>query len=423
MKVLIISHNPLSTYQSMGKTMLSLFSEFKREELYQLYVYPSVPDVDKCQSYFRITDKAVAKGLFTRKVISDVVKPNLEHHTKFENDEDKKIYSNPKNTGSFRLFVRDLMWEFSPWLNGKLRNWLDEINPECIFLAPGNCAFIYQVALKISRIYGVKMISYICDEYYFINKPKHILERFRSNRVRNKIAETMKKSEGIVTICKELEDEYSKGFGKKTITIMTGANRSISTFTRVKEDIDSITFMGNLSCHRDRAVYDIGQALDEINRERKTEYRLNIYTNITDSMQEQFKGIDSIKLHGFISGEQFNNVFWNSDMFLHVEDFDENSVDRVKHSVSTKIADIMARGIPLFAYGPSTVASMEHLIRNKCAICVVEKVCLKEALIKAFSDKEERENVAFNGIKVAKQYHNSYDNSVRFHQFLEGCLG
>ena len=57
MKALIISHNPITTHGSMGKTMLTLFSAFKKEELCQLYIYPSLPDIDFCNAYFRVTDR------------------------------------------------------------------------------------------------------------------------------------------------------------------------------------------------------------------------------------------------------------------------------------------------------------------------------------------------------------------------------
>ena len=422
MKVLIISHNPLSTYQSMGKTLLSLFSEFEREELYQLYVYPSVPDVDKCQSYYRITDKSVAKGVFTRRVRSKIVEPNLEHHMKFENEGDKALYSNPKNSKSFRLFVRDIMWKVSPWWNKDLTNWLDQVKPDCIFLAPGNCAFIYNIALKVAKIYDIGIVSYICDEYYFIKTPKGILEKIRTSFVRKKIAETMRKSVGIVAICKELEQEYAKGFNKKTVTIMTGTNHSISNKVHVKFPVSAITFMGNLACNRDNSAYDIGKALDQINDERGTDYKLIIYTGVSDTIKERFKDIKSIELHDFISGKEFENIFWNVDMFLHIEDFHEDSIDRVKHSVSTKIADIMASGIPLFAYGPEVVASMGHLIRNNCAVCAVDKGELREMLLSGLSDEKMMEKVAYNGLKVAQYYHNSSHNSIKLIHFLEGCL-
>ena len=46
MKVLIISHNPISNQSNMGKTFLSLFSQFDKEELCQLYIYPVIPNED-----------------------------------------------------------------------------------------------------------------------------------------------------------------------------------------------------------------------------------------------------------------------------------------------------------------------------------------------------------------------------------------
>ena len=62
MKVLIISHNPITDYNNMGKTFLSLFSEFSREELCHFYIYPTIPNVKKCQSCYRVTDKECVKA-------------------------------------------------------------------------------------------------------------------------------------------------------------------------------------------------------------------------------------------------------------------------------------------------------------------------------------------------------------------------
>ena len=43
MKVLIISHNSLSPKHSIGKTLISLFSCFDKNELCQLYIHGSDP--------------------------------------------------------------------------------------------------------------------------------------------------------------------------------------------------------------------------------------------------------------------------------------------------------------------------------------------------------------------------------------------
>lgn len=84
MKLLIISHNPMSTYNNMGRTLCGLFNRFSKEELCQLYIYPSVPDVDRCGSYYRITDKDVLKSYFLLKVKGNEIYPDLENHNLFD---------------------------------------------------------------------------------------------------------------------------------------------------------------------------------------------------------------------------------------------------------------------------------------------------------------------------------------------------
>ena len=86
----------------------------------------------------------------------------MDYHTKFENPKDKILYNNPNNAKTFRIFLRDLIWDLSPWYNAKLYEWIESIKPDCIFLAPGNYSFIYKVAMKISRKFNIKIVYYIC---------------------------------------------------------------------------------------------------------------------------------------------------------------------------------------------------------------------------------------------------------------------
>ena len=108
-----------------------------------------------------------------------------------------------------------------------------------------------------------------------------------------------------------------------------------------------------------------------------------------------------------MSGAEFNKTFKSSEILVHTEAFDEDSIDLVKNSVSTKIADSLASGIVLFAYGPSQVASMRHLIDNECAIIATSKEDLKARLQRAFSDKALRDEKAQKALEVAFENHDS----------------
>ena len=116
-------------------------------------------------------------------------------------------------------------------------------------------------------------------------------------------------------------------------------------------------------------------------------------------------------MNGFISGDKFRQFFFSAQSLLHVEAFDKKSIDFVKNSISTKIADSLGSGILLLAYGPSQIASMGHLIRNNCAIYMDKKKDLKNMLLNVFSMTEDERSVIINNALVtANKYHNTNFN-------------
>lgn len=408
-KVLIISHNPITTYQNMGKTMLSLFSSFKKEELCQLYIYPSVPNVDKCASYYRVTDKNVLESFYKFKVKGGEVAPDSSIFKKFESEKDKKAYENPKNNGVVRRIARDVIWGLSHWYNKSLKEWLDIQAPTHIFVAPGTAKCVYNMALRISKRYNISIITYVCDEYYFVKKDKGFLARLRQKSFHKKIEELMYNSTRLVTICKSLEDSYTKKFKTPATTVMTGSNYDIEREIKEYDKVTTLRYMGNISCKRFTSLAEIGRTLDEINAEDGTNYSLEIFTGEKNSeILATFDGIKSIKLCGYVGGEDFDRTFKASQMLLHTEAFDEDSIDLVKNSVSTKIADSLGSGIAFFAYGPSQVASMKHLIDNDCAMIATSKDELKDVLRRAFTDKDFRSQKAKNGLAVALECHDRH---------------
>ena len=159
--------------------------------------------------------------------------------------------------------------------------------------------------------------------------------------------------------------------------------------------------------------------LDEINRDLSTDYSLHIYTaEKNPEILASLEQYSSVKLCGFVSGEAFVRTLQASQLLLHVEAFDEASIDFVKHSVSTKIADSLASGVPLLAYGPECISSMQHLLRHDCAIAATTPEDLREMLLTALTNGEARCRVAQKGLQVAREYHNSDKNSEKLKAIL-----
>lgn len=420
MKTLIISHNPISTYQSMGKTMLAFFSQFEREELCQLYIYPTLPDTDKCGSYFRITDKAVLKSYLHFRVQSGEVSPLLQSEKTDLSEEDRKLYRNKKNKSPFRILARDWLWRGARWYNKALKAWLDKENPTCIFIAPGAQKFLYDIALKIAKKRGIPIVTYICDEFYFLEKKKGFWGRLQQRALRKKIRKLMQRTAHVIAICDELKEIYSQTFGVAATTLMTGANYPPRETPREVDKPTVLTYTGNIRWNRYTSLATIGKTLDDINAQTNVGYALHIYTSEKDeSILSAFDGIQSVQFCGFLQGKAFDDTLKNAEILVHTEAFDDESIDGVKHSVSTKIADCLSVGNCLFAYGPKKVASMRYLLDTQSAVCATEPSALKDALLRVLTDRDSRLKAVENALQAAKANHDGQKTSETLKNILK----
>lgn len=418
MKVLIISHNPVSEQSNMGKTFMTLFSQFDREELCQLYIYPTVPNAQFCCSYYRVTDKQAVKSVLLRKSIGGEVVADPSQAA-YEKAGDEALYRNKKNKSALRRLGRDAIWKCAPWYNQKLKTWLEEQNPTCIFVAPGVAKFLYDFALKISKERKIPIVSYVCDEYYFVKQPDDTLDRLRLALLKKKIDQLMTRSQRLVVISKELEENYGEKFRLPVDVIMTGGAVEPVEETSCQAP-DAVCYFGNVRSNRYLSLGQIGQALYEMNEKMGTSYRLKIYTSEKDTqILDHLRQFPSIELCGFVTGAAFAETLRRAPLLLHTEAFDEENIDKVRNSVSTKIADSLASGIPLLAYGSEEVSSMKHLIRHQCALTATSSQELPQMLCKAFTDGTARQAVVTNALQTARQYHDSVANSRRLHRILE----
>lgn len=424
MKVLILSHNPITTYHNMGKTLLTLFSEFRKEELCQLYIYPTIPDIDICNSYYRITDKNVLKYYCSFNVRGEEIsktKIKMAESNMFERTSDEKIYRNTNNKRPIVKFARDWLWKYSRWFNKDLKKWLLKEKPTCIFVAPGNSSFFYDIAFKCSKFLNIPIVTYICDEYYFARPNKSSLDNLYNIFLRKKIKKLVNKSNRIITICDELNNLYKNHFNIAATTIMTGTSYEIEKKQKRVLQPTRITYMGNIRCNRFDSLRQVGEKIDYFNKLYKTNYKLEIYSGEKDSnILKSFENIKSIEFKGFVSGKEYENIFKKSEILMHTEAFDNYNKEIVKYSISTKIADCLGSGICLFAYGPKGIASVDYLISNDCAVSVTSENDLIEGLEKLFNDEKYRNSKVENALKLAGSNHNKKNISKRLYSNLKG---
>jgi len=419
MKVLLLSHNPVTTYNNMGKTFLSLFSAFRPEELCQLYLYPAVPDTACCGSYYRFTDREALHSIWDRHAVGGEISPDPACHDKFTSEKEERTYRSPRSRSEPMRLARDLIWQLSRWDHPVLKAWLDRERPDVLFVAPGKQELLYGIALTLARERHIPIVSYICDDFYFLQGQNAFWAKLRQKRLRRKIAALLQETALTVTICPELAARYHESFGAEVTDVMTCPPFAVHPYTEPGRDAlhRCLTYMGNLGCGRGQPLLELGQTLDALNRQEGTDFTLEIYTDHKyPELLERLAACPAIRMHGFVTGKAYQAAFDGADAFVHVEAFDEENRDRVRYSVSTKIIESLASGRPLLAYGPEDVASMAYLRRNGCAALASSMQELPAAIEAVLTQEPYRWQLVERAAAVARR---EADNSARLHALLE----
>ena len=154
----------------------------------------------------------------------------------------------------------------------------------------------------------------------------------------------------------------------------------------------------------------MGRALKALDCAGKPEY-IDVYS--AESRPEILADLteeNGIKFHGKIGADEVLRVMGSSLAVIHTESFDEGTRKSVAYSVSTKIADSLASGTPILAYGPKEIASIEYLNENDAAFCITDKKDLEAGLKELIENENKRKQIVANALALAKKNHDSKTN-------------
>lgn len=423
MRVLVVSHNVFSKTESMGKTLSSYFINWEHSQIAQFFIHSEVPvSTEICENYFRITDVDAFKSIFLRNGGRNFAKEDVAQDRIFPRTDSgviAKIYQKGRKRTPLIYLIRNAVWRLSKWKNKSFKEWVNNFDPDIIFLASGDYSFLYRIALEISKWRKIPMVVSCMDDYYFNNKnEKKILGKISHYFFMKQVRKTLDYASAIFCICDKMTKDYGEKFGWKCFTLHTPSN--IGKLACEKKN--NISYIGNLGYQRHVQLVRLGKALKSLNYKDgpkgidvySAERRTEILANLTEE--------NGIFFHGQISAEKVKGVIGESVAVVHVESFEEEIVRCVKYSVSTKIADSLASGTCILAYGPSNIASIEYLSRNKAAYVISSEEEIQKGLEKLVKNERLRSEIERNAWHLAELNHNHLKNAEYLRSIMEEII-
>lgn len=405
-RTLVIANACFSKEGANGRTLENLFSGVNKEKVAQFFVYGK-PDFQMCNRYYQISDKDALKSIFPFVKVNGEIKEDKGNDN---NPTEKKgleaVEKIPHKT-PFKVLTREIVWKLSEWNRKSFWKWVDDFKPQVVFLFIANNTFLIRMAIQVAKKYQIPIIIYTTEGYnfmnfnYITNKPSVAYNLYYSwlAKAYGNIALYIKCGFFNNTL---LRDCYQRMYGYPCQCIMNSSSIDYTINTKVVPYQDmQITYLGNLGLGRHKALMEVAQALQEIDKS----LHLDVYGMAPDegavSEMQQCKGI---RYYGLIPYEEVVKVIHNSNLLVHAELNDPIVTRDLKFAFSTKIADSICSGTPFFVYANESLAETIFLKETECAFIVNDRHQLKEVLIKALSDEEARKSVVVRAKDVRDKY-------------------
>lgn len=409
-RLLIVGTVPYNT-KSTSRAFDAYFHYWEKENIAQIFSNTKKPCKGHCETLYQITDHRMLQRWMGKKIETGVI----YHYKELEDewtDTDLELGSEvaeaaykfgQKHTPITHL-LRGLLWRKCFWCTEKLNKWLDEFNPECVFLAFSDDYFIPQIALYVAKRYNVPIVSCIGDDYYFnVTKTVNPFYHLYKGTYRKLIDKVLAWPGSAMYISDKIRDKYNSEFGLDGETVYLASTIQRKQFSIIDTVHPVITYFGNIQMGRNNSLNDIGYALGRLS----SAYILEVYSNESD---EQYYGVfndnPNVKYMGTIPYAQVQKRMAESDITVIVEGFAKADINLSRYSLSTKAADALASGASILTYGSLESGIIDYMQSTEASMVCTRKEELESCIRELMTDPDMQKRYYDQAIVMTEKHHN-----------------
>ncbi len=426
-RILIVGTVPYNR-QSTSRAFDSYFHNWPRECMAQVFSNTKMPCKGHCSTLYQITDQRMLKrrfrrGMQTGKIYQYDELPDawesgdLEVNSSFIS----KLYSIGSHKNSLVYLLRKLLWKKQYWCTEEFDTWLDSFRPDCVFLAFSDDFFIPQIAMYVADRFQIPIISCIGDDYYF-NYKKSIspLYHIYKRKYRKLIRQVFSYRGSGIYISDKIRDLYNNQFGLNGSTVYLTSEVKRRPFSYIPQKDPMICYFGNIRLGRNDALNEIASALGQID----PAFKLRVYSNENEKrIYKKLLNNPNVEYCGRIPYHEVMSRMERCDIQIVVEGFEKKDVDITRYSLSTKVADSIASGSAIFAYGSPECGAIEYAQSTGCIVTCTERDGLRDALSRLIYDKEQQKENYEKAIQVTARNHTLENSTEVFRKVVRQVLG
>lgn len=416
-KVLVISNECFSSMSSNGRTLGNFFAGWPKENLAQFFLNGK-PDTHYCDNFFRVSDRQALNAVLGRNDRGGKIKiESIKLDSTMVSVVKKK-----KTRNALTMLIRNAVWKIGAWENSGYWKWVQEVQPDIVLLQAGDCAFMYNLAVRTAERVNANLVIYNSEGYYYKNFDyfcgrgiAHALYPIFRRQLMKALEKAYNIASCAIYICDELKEQYAENFTIRSEVVYTGSEITYEPKT-VKNSSFRTVYCGNLGLKRHESLIEIADVLQSISKN----LYVDVYGKAPDNqVLEALNSCKGIRYHGLVPYEQVKYILRESDLLLYVESFDSFYQEDIKFGFSTKIADSLACGNSFLLYAPEHFACYQYLKKNKAAFTASNRLQLELVLKSIIDNPEERSKYRKAALALAEKNHNVEKNKKKFQKILQ----
>ena len=409
MRILFVSASPIKKELSIGNTFLNLFENVDDVELASICTRGGAPDpkISKC---FCITERMLINNILKKTPVGKEIDSNKDSVS--DNSQNKTVDIAKKYRFTFFFWLQDLIWKLGRWKSPELDKFIQEYNPDIIFSVFSNSVYLNNLISYVKKVSGKKLVVYAWDNNYslkqFYLSPLRWIKHFIDRRSMRRVA---KETDLFYVISNVQKVDYSRAFKIECKLLTKSADFSGEPSIKGSYNKPAqLVYTGNIGLNRWKSLAHIANVLEKINSDG-IKAQLKIYTGntVTKEMSYALNKGESSLIMGNVASDKVNEIQQNADMLVHVEALDLRNKLTVRQSFSTKIVDYLATARPILAFGPKDVASIDHFVKNDCAIVADSEDELLAKLTDIINNETKLNEIAAKAYECGSKFHNKCD--------------
>lgn len=415
-KILLINMHSINYKNATSITVESILKPINKGNLMEIYYYPVLEKKYERPiiKSIKLDNKIKPLYSFMTTYYKNEVRENIREKIGQEEIEGRE--SLLQKIKKMVLAIDDLIPFHERYIE-EIYPDIEEFNPDVIYTL-GASIFSLELSYLLSKKMNIPIVLHYMDNWRETLYRDSVLYY----PMRKKLELYLKRVENQMniglTISEAMKDYYEEVYKNKYLPLMnTPETNNLSFHTKREKKVEtiSIVYAGGLHLGRWKSIKIIDNILDDINKKSSIKTIFNIYTS--QENQKTYRSIldsPNIRVHNYVNNNEIIRIYNNADILVHVESLGTEYTNFARYSLSTKIPEYLSTGKATLILVSDTLEAYQSLKKYKGVLVTFSKDMAQQELTKLISNKEYREKIGEEGVKLYNQKFSE--------KYLEKCL-